>query len=161
VPQSPGFTDMLLGERPAMVVNHVPVDGGTPISLFTSGTVPSNPSEMLSGRRTSELLAEMSAGYDYVIVDSAPVLPVSDSVALAGAVDGLFIVAQARRVTEQQVVETVERLGRVSAPILGLVLNQASGRRPEVYSYGGYAALSSMPANGKLSDPVAGIARDE
>jgi succinoglycan biosynthesis transport protein ExoP len=161
VSQSPGFTDLLLGEKPAMVVNHIPVDGGTRMSLFTSGAVPANPSEMLTGRRTRELLAEMGAHYDYVIVDSAPVLPVSDSVALAGAVDGLFIVAHAGRVTEPQVVETVERLGRVSAPILGLVLNQASGNRSEVYSYGGYAALPTMPATSKLSDPVAGTALDE
>ncbi|MGK0276694.1 MAG: succinoglycan biosynthesis transport protein ExoP, partial [Ilumatobacter sp.] len=161
VSQSPGFTDLLLGEKPAMVVNHIPVDGGTRMSLFTSGAVPANPSEMLTGRRTRELLAEMGAHYDYVIVDSAPVLPVSDSVALAGAVDGMFVVAQAGRVTEPQVVETVERLGRVSAPILGLVLNQASGNRSEVYSYGGYAALPTMPATSKLSDPVAGTALDE
>jgi Mrp family chromosome partitioning ATPase len=102
----------------------------------------------------------MGAHYDYVIVDSAPVLPVSDSVALAGAVDGLFIVAQAGRVTEPQVVETVECLGRVSAPILGLVLNKAFGKRSDVYSYGGYAALPTMPATAKLPDPVAGTALD-
>jgi succinoglycan biosynthesis transport protein ExoP len=161
VPQSPGFTDLLLGEKPSMVANRIPVDGGTPISLFTSGAVPANPSEMLTGRRIRKLLAEMGGHYDYVIVDSAPVLPVSDSVALAGAVDGLFIVAHARRVTEQQVVQTVERLGRVSAPILGLVLNQAFGARSEVYGYGGYAALPTMSATTKLSDPVAGVALDE
>jgi succinoglycan biosynthesis transport protein ExoP len=158
VSQSPGFTELLLGEKSAMVVNHISVDGGTPMSLFTSGAVPSNPSEMLTGRRTRELLAELGAHYDYVIVDSAPVLPVSDSVALAGAVDGLLIVAQAGRVSEAQVVETVERLGRVSAPILGLVLNQASGGRSEAYGYGGYAGLPTMPVHTKLSDPVSGTA---
>ena len=124
--RSPGFTDLLLGAEAKHIVSHIDIDGGNRLSVYPSGAVPSNPSELLSGRRTSKLLAEMGDHYDVVIVDSAPVLPVSDSVALAGAVDGVIVVAHAGRVTGGNVVETLERLGRVSAPILGLVLNQAS-----------------------------------
>ena len=102
VPQTPGFTDLLLGAEAKTVVNHVDVDGGSRLSVYASGAVPSNPSELLSGRRTQKLLAEMGAHYDYVIVDSAPVLPVSDSVALSGAVDGVIVVAQAGRVVGRQ-----------------------------------------------------------
>jgi succinoglycan biosynthesis transport protein ExoP len=141
VPQVPGFTDLLLGAQAKTLVNHVDVDGGTRLSVYSSGEVPSNPSELLSGRRTRQLLAEMGAHYDYVIVDSAPVLPVSDSVALSGAVDGVLVVVQAGRAAGDQVASTVERLSRVSAPILGLVLNQASKAGSEgAYTYGGYSA---------------------
>lgn len=146
IPQVPGFTDLLLGAEAKGVVNHIDIEGGNRLSVYSSGAVPSNPSELLSGRRTHKLLKEMGAHYDYVIVDSAPILPVSDSVALAGAVDGVIVVAQAGRASDDQVVGTVERLVRVSAPILGLVLNQASKANNGSYAYGGYAS-PQRPAN--------------
>ena len=95
---------------------------------------------MLSGRRSRQLLTEMGGHYDYVIVDSAPILPVSDSVALAGSVDGVFVVAHAGRVTRATSANTLERLERVGAPVLGMVLNQASKVSKEYYAYGGYTA---------------------
>jgi polysaccharide biosynthesis transport protein len=139
IPQTPGFTDLMLGMDAKDVVNHVQISGGAHrLSVYASGAVPSNPSEMLSGRRVRLLLEQMGDHYDYVIVDSAPVLPVSDAVALAGSVDGVLVVAHAGRVTEPNVVETLERLDRIGAPILGLVLNQASQVSRGDYAYGGY-----------------------
>ena len=140
IPQSPGFTDLLLGTEARHTVTHIDIDGTNRLSVYPSGAVPSNPSELLSGRRTARLLAEMGDYYDVVIVDSAPVLPVSDSVALAGSVDGVIVVAQAGRVTGDNVVDTLERLSRVSAPVLGLVLNQAAKSAIGSYAYGGYNA---------------------
>ena len=145
LPQTPGFIDMLLGEDAKNAVNHVDIEGNR-LSVYTSGSVPSNPSEMLSGRRVRQLLNEMGGHYDYVIVDSAPILPVSDSVALAGAVDGVLVVVHAGRITTDEVVETVERLDRISAPILGLVLNQANQSSVGGYAYGGYSAYAQAPA---------------
>lgn len=153
VAQVPGFTDLLLGAEARNVVHHVEVDGGNRLSVYTSGGVPSNPSELLSGRRTRQLLEAMGAHYDYVIVDSAPILPVSDSVALAGAVDGVIVVAQAGRATDDQVVDTVERLVRVSAPILGMVLNQASKTNAGSYAYGGYASPRRPPSDDTFETP--------
>ncbi len=138
VPQTPGFIDLLLGVNSRDVVQKIDVGGPTRVSVYASGTVPSNPSELLSGRRVRQLLHEMGAHYDYVIVDSAPILPVSDSVALSGAVDGVLVVAHAGRVTEDNVRETLDRLDRVAAPMLGLVLNQATKKSKGYYAYGGY-----------------------
>jgi len=56
----------------------------------------------------------MGDHYDYVIVDSAPVLPVSDSAALAGSVVGVLVVVQAGRATDEIVFETIERLYQAS-----------------------------------------------
>ncbi len=139
-----GLTDLLLGAEPKAVVEHVAIDGGPRLSVYTAGTVPANPSEMLSARRTRALLNEMAKHYDYVIVDSAPILPVSDSVALSGAVDGVLVVAHAGRVTQGNIAETVERLDRVTAPVIGLVLNQASKTARTEYSYGGYTTIAPM-----------------
>jgi capsular exopolysaccharide synthesis family protein len=137
-PQTPGFTDLLLGTDAREVVRRVAVGAQHQISLFTSGTVPSNPSELLSGRRVQHLFTEMGEHYDYVIVDSAPILPVSDSVALSSAVEGVLVVTHAGRVTDQNLLDTLERLERVAAPVLGLVLNQVTGTSREYYAYGGY-----------------------
>lgn len=147
-----GLTDLLLGADPKGLVDHVAIEGGPSLSVYTAGTVPANPSEMLSARRTRALFNEMARHYDYVIVDSAPVLPVSDSVALSGAVDGLIVVAHAGRVTDGNVVETVERLDRVTAPIVGLVLNQAAKTQRTEYSYGGYSSISPVAQNNSQVD---------
>ncbi len=82
---------------------------------------------MLAGRRTQRLLADMAEHYDYVVIDSAPILPVSDSLALSGArrTPCASWCRPARPPTEQ-IVETLERLDRVGAPVIGLVLNQAA-----------------------------------
>lgn len=145
LPQAPGFTDVLLGAAAEQVVNLIDIDGGAQLSVFTSGTVPSSPSEMLSNRRAHQLLNEMGGHYDYVVVDSAPILPVSDSVALSGSVDGVIVVAQAGNVTEGDVVEAIARLDRVSAPVLGLVLNRASRSSNGTYAYGGYNPPKRAP----------------
>ncbi len=156
IPQTPGLTDLLLGMDAKDVVHRVEVDGGNVLSVYASGTVPSNPSEMLSGRRSHQLLTEMGSHYDYVIVDSAPILPVSDSVALAGSVDGVVVVAHAGRVTEGRVVESLERLERVGAPVLGMVLNQVSKVSKGDYTYGGYTAkpAPTLPTSGSASGDV-------
>ena len=150
IPQAPGFTDLILGAEARGVVSHVDIDGGNELSVYPSGSLPSNPSELLSGRRTGALLGKMGDHYDYVIVDSAPILPVADSVALAGGVDGVLVVAQAGRASDSDVTDTIERLERVSAPILGLVLNRATTRTRGGYAYGGYRP----PPRAKGQPPV-------
>ncbi len=148
--QSPGFTDLLLGTPLDEIAEQVSVGGEHHLTVYPSGAVPSNPSEMLSGQRTRQLLNEMGGSYDYVVVDSAPVLPVSDAVALSGAVDGVLVVAQAGRVTGEDVGETVERLRRVGAPLLGLVLNQAQRLGPGRYAYGGYGAYPTPASEDRV-----------
>ena len=104
---------------------------------------------MLSGRRMKRILDQMGEHYDFVIVDSAPILPVSDSVAVAGFVDAVVVVSQAGRVSKSDVQETLERLDRVAAPVVGLVLNRSQTSKNDVYAYGGYrspAAAGATPA---------------
>jgi capsular exopolysaccharide synthesis family protein len=157
ISQTPGFTDLLFGLDAKDIVHHVDVSAGNKLSVYPSGTVPSNPSEILSGRRISQLLMEMGAHYDYVIVDSAPILPVSDSVALAASVDGVLVVAHAGRVTQGNVKDTLERLDRVAAPVLGMVLNRASNVSKEYYAYGGYSArhAPTIPTGVRTTGDVA------
>jgi len=82
------------------------------------------------------LLRELAELADVVIVDSAPVLPITDGVVLAGAVDGVIIVVSAATADRRQVARTVHRLAAVEANVLGTVLNGYAGKDTDVYRYG-------------------------
>jgi succinoglycan biosynthesis transport protein ExoP len=142
IEQGPGFTDLLLGVPPKRVVRQIAVDDTHNLSVYPAGAVPSNPSELLSGRRTQRLLTEMADYYDFVVIDSAPILPVSDSLALSGSADAVCVVVQAGKATDDQLASTLERLDRVGAPVIGLVLNQAANVSQIGYTYGGYNAYT-------------------
>lgn len=145
VPATPGLIEILLGELIELVINHL--DHG--LDLVTAGGVPPNPSEMLSSTRIATLLSDLAERFDYVIVDSAPILPVTDSIALSRAVDGVLVVAQAGRTSRRHVAETLVRLERVGAPVLGLILNQATTRRGDTGVYGyGYRYPATAPVDG-------------
>ena len=116
--------------------------------------MPPNPSEMLSTPRVAATIADVAAAYDYVILDSAPVLPVADSVALARVVDGVLVVTQANRVSARDVRGAFERLERVGAPPIGVVLNRVRAGTEGGYGYGyGYGYRGPQAPSDKT--PVA------
>lgn len=135
-PQSPGFTDMLVGAPADLAAQVFHDDQDCTLTVFASGSVPSNPGEVLASNRCREVLADLAERFDYVIIDSAPVLPVADSIALAGAVDAVLLVTHARRTSRQALTEAVERLSRVGAPLVGVVLNRAKHVGGADYAYG-------------------------
>ena len=142
VNRRPGLTDLLMGDPIDLAVTDL-ADG---LHVIASGNVPANLSEMLASDRTAKLLEELSARYEYVILDSAPILPVADSLALAAAVDGVLFVTQARRASQRNLADALERLQRVSQPPIGMILNQAKTRRHGSGAYGyGYGYDYDMP----------------
>jgi capsular exopolysaccharide synthesis family protein len=126
------------------------------LDLLPAGSIPPNPSEMLGSRQMRDLLERLSDDYDIIIVDSAPVLPVTDSVALAASVDAVVLVGQAGRSSTRQVGEALGQLQRVQAPLIGTVLNKLSGRRRGGggygygygYGYGGYGRYGNAYGGG-------------
>jgi capsular exopolysaccharide synthesis family protein len=148
VPPTPGLTDALLGEPLDMVVNNLE-DG---LHVVAAGTIPPNPSEMLSSARVATFLGDLADRYEYVVVDTAPVLPVADAVALSRAVHGVLVVAQSRRVSRGEISECLARLERVGAPVFGLVLNRASGSGSRTGGYGyGYGYAYGYGGGGRSS----------
>jgi polysaccharide biosynthesis transport protein len=126
VAQCPGLTDRLIGGDPTPVVREVDVDGVNLLSVYPSGPIPSNAGELLSSQEARRLFAELGEQYDYVVVDSAPIVPVSDSVALSRWVHGVVIVAHAGRTKQPDLLEAIHRLEQVGATVLGTVLNHAA-----------------------------------
>ena len=144
---APGFglTDLLVGEPIDLTLQTV--EGG--LEVIVAGTVPPNPSEMLSSRRMADVIGELKKRFDYVVVDSAPTLPVSDAMALSRHVDGVLVVVQAGRVGLPQVRQTLATLEQVNAPLLGLVLNRATESSGTDgygygYAYGGYGTPAKV-----------------
>lgn len=150
-----GLTTALLGDPLPDLVHPFAIGGGV-LNVLTSGSIPGNPSEMLGGSRMRAMIDELKMNADVVIIDSAPVLPVTDSVVLAGLVDAVVLVAKAHQTSRRQVAETVETLNRVGAPLVGLVLNRVEAKRGR---YGGYGY--GYGYGGKGYGPSADAPRDE
>ncbi len=127
-----GLTTVLVGQ--ATLDDVVQVWGTSGLEVLASGPIPPNPAELLGSPGMGHLLERMRSTYDYVVVDTAPVLAVTDPVVLARAVDGTLVVANAGRVRRAPLGETLATLSRVGSRVLGVVLNDVR-RDEESYSY--------------------------
>ena len=138
LPNDVGFTSVLLGETPlGAALQRVP---NVPrVILLASGRLPPNPSELLSSRRTSELFAALREKVDMILVDSPPVLPVTDAAVLSASVDGTLLVAMAGQTTVKEVTRSLEILRNVDTTVVGAVLNGATAESGYGYGYGYYA----------------------
>lgn len=126
-----GLTSVLIGHVPlAEAVQEV----GT-LRVLTSGPLPPNPSELLASNHTQDLIRSIAAEHDFVIVDTAPLLPVADGAEVAAAADGSILVARWGSTTFAQVRRSTEALERVDARLLGVVLNRVPGRFAGAYGY--------------------------
>jgi capsular exopolysaccharide synthesis family protein len=85
--------------------------------------MPPNPSELLGSRRMRETLERFRQDYDYIVIDTPPVLPVSDAVLLATMCDGVVLVVRGQETPIDVAVKSRDRLEHVRAKILGVVLN--------------------------------------
>ncbi|MEA2686272.1 MAG: tyrosine-protein kinase [Actinomycetota bacterium] len=153
-----GLTTVLLGEAPLSKAMQV-VPGEKKLYVLASGAPPPNPSELLSSPRCAEVLRALSDQFDIVLVDTPPVLPVTDAVVVSARVDGVLLVAAGGSSTGKQVTRAAELLRQVGAPLVGTVLNNAFAEGDLGYGYGyGYTSTptvenGSAHTNGKKSPP--------
>lgn len=105
------------------------------LTVLPAGDTPPNPSELLGSQRMSELLEYL--GHDrIVIVDAPPVLPVTDAAVLAKSVDGIVLVLQAGRTTDEQLEQSLLQLDQAGGSVAGLVLNRAASSKLARMRYG-------------------------
>lgn len=124
--------------------NGVHVDGGGlsfgSVSLLPAGTKAPNPAEILGSQRMRDLLRSLREQYDYIIIDSPPVLPVADSVVLSTMVDGVIMVIKGQSTSVPIVKQALAKLERVGARMIGSVLNDVDVTSGDYYYYKGYYA---------------------
>lgn len=126
-----GFTSVFLGQVSPHAALQMAPDVPN-LAILASGPVPPNASELLSDRRTGEIFAALQEDFDVALVDSPPVLPVADPVALSVWVEATLLVVAAGRTQREGLQRTIEVLRQGEAPLVGIVLNEV--QHQDVYS---------------------------
>ena len=142
-----GFTSLLLGEGTFEGIGQR-IPGEPNLLVVPSGPIPPDPSELLSGKRAQALLATMADVADLVVIDSPPVLAVSDPLVLSAVADGVILVASVGNSDRNQIAKAVSQLRQVDSPLIGAVLNRFRGDS-STYGYGygyGYGAQNTQDA---------------
>jgi len=93
------------------------------LSVLTSGPIPPNPAELISSERMRDMLRKLAESYDHIIIDSPPLIHVTDPVILSTMVDGSILVVQAGRSTRDMLRRAKQELVGVGSKIFGVVLN--------------------------------------
>jgi succinoglycan biosynthesis transport protein ExoP len=109
------------------------------LSIITSGSIPQNPMELLSSIKFEKLLALLCEHYEHIILDGPPTLPVSDSCVIANKVDGVITTVRAEQTKIKVAKESVTRLQKLNANIIGAVLTVAELKKMSYYGDHYYA----------------------
>lgn len=107
------------------------------LSLLGAGSLPPNPTELVTSSEMRALIEQIARQFEYVLFDSAPIIPVSDALGLATMVDGVLVVAKGKT-SRHLVREACARLSQVGAKILGVVLNKVDPQHHAYYGYSHY-----------------------
>jgi succinoglycan biosynthesis transport protein ExoP len=130
-----GFTQLLSGNR---IVSPMHVSNKHKgLSILSAGTIPPMPAELLLSAKLGPLLANFRKKYDYILIDSAPLLPASDSAILASQGDGVVIVVRANSTRTAHFNRASNMLQELDLKTIGVVLNMIPiGADGEEYGYG-------------------------
>ena len=151
-----GLSTYLTGQSPIeSVVHEVPLNGSsdavvTPqdgnghgvangkLFVIPSGPLPPNPAELLGSRRMRETLDALRGQYDYIVIDTPPVLPVTDAVLLSTMSDGVVLVVRGQETPVEVAAKSRDRLNYARAKLLGVVLNDVDVTSGDYYQYHRY-----------------------
>ncbi|MEZ0342941.1 polysaccharide biosynthesis tyrosine autokinase [Mycobacterium sp. pV006] len=106
------------------------------LTVLASGAIPPNPSELVGSQSARNILAQLSSEFDYVIIDSTPLLAVTDAALLAAGADGVLLIARYGHTRREQILHAVQNLRDVGAPLLGAVFTMTPTRGGGSYGYG-------------------------
>ena len=112
-------------------IQDTPVRG---LSLFSRGIPPPNPTELLGSPRMKDILNELRQRFEFILIDSPPVVAISDAVVLSAITDGVLLVFDGHTTSTASAQKAVERLDMVRARLLGVILNGVNLDNPD-YSY--------------------------
>lgn len=134
-----GLTNVLAGEVGLESV--LQPWGRADMTVMTSGTLPPNPSELLGSPAMSVLVAELRNDFDIIIIDTPPLLPVTDAAVASALADGVVVVVRHAKTTVNQVTQSLRSLHAVDARVLGMILNMTPTKGSDAYASYGYYQL--------------------
>lgn len=126
-----GLTSVLLGN--ASLTDAVQPWGVPGLDILVAGAVPPNPSQLLASDTMRSTLEVLKAQYDFVVIDTSPIIPVTDPLWLVHETDGAIIVARERRTKRQQLQKALSTLDSVGARVLGVVANDVRHHERTTY----------------------------
>jgi capsular exopolysaccharide synthesis family protein len=112
------------------------VPGIDRLTLLPAGPIPPNPAELLNGSRARDIFTQLSGQFDLVLIDSPPVLPVTDAAILSQYADATLMLAAAGQTRRGDLHRAAEKLDQVGATVLGIVLNKVTRQTSREYGYG-------------------------
>lgn len=140
IPRAAGLSELIVGSMDLKRVTHSEVLPN--LDVITTGVLPPNPAELLTSESFSQILQKISADYDLIIIDTAPVLVATDTTAVAPLAGALLLVARAEKTHLGELNESVRRLAHTGCAANGVILNALDLRRRHSgssgYKYGGY-----------------------
>jgi len=105
------------------------------LSILSSGDIPPNPSEIISSLKMKNFLNGIRNSFDYIIIDSPPLIAVSDAIVLSTMVDGCLFVVASKETNRTEIQKAKELLLNVNSNIIGAVLNKVELKQKKGYSY--------------------------
>lgn len=131
----PSFDSSRLGDMYSQLSRAVLATSVSGLFLMTTGELPPNPAELVGSLRMKTLIKALATRFDFVIIDTPPVLAVTDAVVLSTRVDSVLLVARSGSTRQSQLKHAVMRLHEVNANISGVVLNRINKQSGEYYHY--------------------------
>ncbi|MBC7632320.1 polysaccharide biosynthesis tyrosine autokinase [Aeromicrobium sp.] len=141
---SVGLSTILIGK--VDLGNAIQHWGDTTLDVLTSGAIPPNPLNLIDSQAMLDLIEKANASYDFVVIDSPPLLSVVDAAVLSHQCDGPLVVAAAGRTKRRQVATALEALTVAGVSPIGMILTRAP--RDEIRDYRYYT--STAPESGSL-----------
>lgn len=125
-----GLTDVLVGTSE---LNKVMQKIDDNLYLLTTGTLPPNPAEIIGSNTMENFLGECKINFDYIILDTPPILPVTDSKLLAIKADATVLVVRSEISKSKHVSQAIKELEKVNANVIGTILNDVEMRSEKLY----------------------------
>lgn len=153
-----GLTNVLAGQVELRDAAQPWGDSG--MWVLPSGSVPPNPSELLASGNMADLLGALSSGFDMVIIDTPPLLPVTDAAVMATIADGCLLVSRYAKTSASQAAAAAAALASVGAKLHGCVLNMAPRKGNGDYAYYSYVS-SDQPKSDEQAKQFAQVPRQD
>lgn len=156
---SVGLTDYVLGR--GSLADLIQSGGTSRLDVLATGQLPPNPAELLGSARARALFDELAGSYDYVVVDTPPILPVSDGAVVSQCIPYALLVVRADRTKRPEVAAAWDQWAATNCRILGVVVNDAS-ERASAYRYtyygdgegSGVGASAGVPSKESAPDSL-------
>jgi succinoglycan biosynthesis transport protein ExoP len=145
-----------------VTVHHPAIEN---LSAIPTGPLPPNPADLLSSHRMKEAIAELRKRYKFIVIDTPPIMAVTDAVILSVQADGVLLVVRSGETSKQAFMRTRDLLASVKSRVLGVVLNAVDSSSPDYhysyryypysYGYGTEHSTESVSEQAALSQPLA------